>query len=112
MTAVALQRVQRHCGICFQSRNATLAIMRAPTAANLDSMCLAFIGFDLWFQSETHRTKDEVQLRRRSDSNDTTWFVALAKEQLAAVTEYGFHGISFRLSYDWSLGDYWRHWIR
>ena len=70
LTAMALQRVQRHSGICFQSRNATLTIVRAPIAANLDSICLAFTGYDLWFQSEKHRTKEEVQLRRGSDSED------------------------------------------
>jgi hypothetical protein len=51
-------------------------------------MCLAFIGFDLWFHTEAHRAEDEVQLHRRFDSEDTVWFVALAKEQLALVTQY------------------------
>jgi hypothetical protein len=48
-------------------------------------MFLAFIGFDLWLQAEAHRTKAETQLRRRANSDDTIWFVALAKEQLAFV---------------------------
>jgi hypothetical protein len=71
--------------------------MRAPIAANLDSILLAFIRFDLWFQSETRRTKDEVQLRRRLDSEDSVWPIALAKEQWAAITKRGFHGIPFRV---------------
>jgi hypothetical protein len=49
----------------------------------------------LWFQTEAHRAEDEVQLRR-ADLDDTTWFVALAKEQLALIAENGLHGISFR----------------
>src|SRR5436309_6965737 len=59
---------------------------RAPIAANLDSMCFAFIGCDFWFQTEAHRTKCNIQLRR-SDSDDSIWFVALAIEQLALVTD-------------------------
>jgi hypothetical protein len=59
-------------------------------------MFLAFIRFDLWFQTEANRAKREIQFHR-ADSDDTIWFVALAKEQLALVTEYGLHGISFRL---------------
>jgi hypothetical protein len=58
-------------------------------------MFLAFIRFDLWFQTEAHRTEREVQFHR-ADSDDTTWFVALANEQLALVAENGLHGISFR----------------
>ena len=71
--------------------------MRHTITANLDSMLLAFIRFDLWFQSETHRMKDEVQLRRRLDSEDSVWPIALAKEQWAATTENGFHGIPYRV---------------
>ena len=68
--------------------------MRAPMAANLDSSCIAFISFDLWFQTEAHRTKREIQFHR-ADSDDTTWFVALAKEQLALGTDDGLHGFPF-----------------
>jgi hypothetical protein len=49
----------------------------------------------LWFQTEAHRTKFKIQLRR-ADSDDTIWFVALAKEQFALVAENGLHVISFR----------------
>jgi len=68
---------------------------RAPIAANLDSMCFAFIRCDFWFQTEAHRTKFKIQLRR-SDSDDPIWFVALAIEQLALVTDNRSHKISFR----------------
>jgi len=37
----------------------------------------------------------ESQSRDRSDSNDTIWFVALAKEQFAAITDDWFHNGSF-----------------
>jgi hypothetical protein len=59
--------------------------------ANLDSMCFAFIGCNFWFHTEAHRTKAEVQFHRA----DSVWFIALANEQLALVTENGLHGISF-----------------
>ena len=52
----------------------------------------ALIGFDLWFQAEAHGAKDELQLRR-ANSNDAIGFVALAKEQLALVTEDGLHSV-------------------
>jgi hypothetical protein len=65
------------------------------SVANLDSLCFAFIHCDLWFHSEAHRAKNEVQLRRWFDSDDTIWFVALAKEQLALVTDDWFHGFPF-----------------
>jgi hypothetical protein len=58
-------------------------------------MLLAFIRFDLWFQTEAHRAKREIQFHR-ADSDDTIWFVALAKEQLALIAENGLHGASFR----------------
>jgi len=67
----------------------------APIAPNQDSMCFVFIRFDLRFQSEAHRSKNEPQLRLRIDSNDTIRFVALAEEQLALVSANGLHGISF-----------------
>ena len=60
-------------------------------------MCFTFIGFDLRFESETDRAEGEIQLHARFDSDYTIWFVALAKEQLALISENGFHGISFRL---------------
>ena len=59
-------------------------------------MLFAFIRFDFWFQSKTHRTKNEVELRCRLDSEDLIWPIALAKEQLAAITKHWFHGIPFR----------------
>jgi hypothetical protein len=64
-------------------------------AANLDSMCFAFIRCDLWFQTEAHRTKFNIHFRR-ADSDDTTWFVTFAVEQLALVTDNGSHRSSFR----------------
>jgi hypothetical protein len=57
-------------------------------------MLLAFIRFDFWFQTEAHRAKREFQFHG-ADSDDTTWFVALAKEQLALIAENGLHGTSF-----------------
>lgn len=59
------------------------------------SMSLAFMGFDLWFQSEAHRAEAEVQLYW-PNADDTIWSVAPAKEQLALVADYELHGISFR----------------
>jgi hypothetical protein len=53
-------------------------------------------GYDFWFYSETHRAKFEIQFHR-ADSEDTIWFVALSKEQLALIAENGLHGISFSL---------------
>jgi hypothetical protein len=47
------------------------------------------------FQTEAHRAKYKIQFHR-ANSDDTIWFVALAKEQLTLVTEHWFHGISFR----------------
>ena len=74
--------------------------------ANLDSMCFAFIGCNFWFHTEAHRTKSEIQLRRL-DSEDTIWFVALAKEQLALIAENGFHVVPFifarRFSGFWAM---------
>jgi hypothetical protein len=58
---------------------------------------LAFRLDNFWFQAETNRAKDEVQLRRRLDSEDKIWPIGLAKEQLASVTEHGFHGIFVRV---------------
>ena len=49
---------------------------------------------NLWFHAEAHRAKDEFQLHR-ADSEDAIWFVALAKEQLTLIADYGLHGISF-----------------
>jgi hypothetical protein len=67
--------------------------LRSPIAANLDSICFAFIGFELWFHPEAHRAEDEVQLRDRVDSGDTVGFVAPAREQLALIAQSGLHGI-------------------
>src|SRR5258706_258497 len=80
---------------CLQRDAISRTFKRAPMAANLDSMCFAFICFNSWFQSETHRPKYKFQPRRRTDSEDTFWFVALAKEQVALITEYGFHWFPF-----------------
>jgi hypothetical protein len=53
------------------------------------------IRFDLRFHSKTHRAKDKTQFRRLDP--EAIRLVALAKEQLALITENGFHGTSFRL---------------
>ena len=50
----------------------------------------ALVDFDLWFRTKSDRAEDESQFRR-ADSDDTIWFVALAKEQLALVAENGLH---------------------
>src|ERR1035437_2109766 len=88
------------------------AFRLSPIAANLDSRLLAFIFCDFWLQTETHRTKDENEFRR-ANSEDLIWFVAPANEQLAAITDYRFHGISFHFLSARGLPDnYSRHWIR
>jgi hypothetical protein len=74
---------------------ATLTLKRAPIMANLHSIFFAFIGFDLRFHPEPHWTKDKVEFRGRSDPEGAIWLVALAKEQLALITENRLHGISF-----------------
>src|SRR5947209_18210568 len=60
-------------------------------------MCFVFIRFDFRFHSEAHRLEAEIQLRAGADSDDTIRFIALTKEQLALITDYGFHRISFGL---------------
>jgi hypothetical protein len=59
-------------------------------------MFLAFMSFDLWLHSKSHRTKCDIQLRRLD--SDTLWFVALTKEQLASISKNGLHGLSFRFN--------------
>jgi hypothetical protein len=49
----------------------------------------------LIFRTGARRAKQQVPLYGRSNSDDSNWFVALAKEQLTLVTHDGFHGISF-----------------
>jgi hypothetical protein len=63
----------------------------------MDGSLFAFIFSDFWFHSETSRAEDEVQLRQ-ADSENSFWLHVLAKEQLASITKYWFHGITFRLS--------------
>src|SRR5207253_6152331 len=43
----------------------------------------------------SHRTKNEVRLRGQSNSDDTTWFVALSIEQLTLVTDNRSHRFPF-----------------
>jgi len=62
---------------------------------NLDSSYFAYVSCNSWFHSEAHRAKYRIQFHR-ADSDDTIWFVASAKEQLALVAKYWFHGFSFR----------------
>src|ERR1035438_1217720 len=57
-------------------------------------MLFAFIICDFWFQTETHRTKNETHFRG-TNSEDAIWFVALAKEQPTLIGERRLHGISF-----------------
>jgi hypothetical protein len=52
--------------------------------ANWDSSCIAFIRFDLGFQTEAHRTEAEVQFHR-ADAEDAAWFVTPPREQLALI---------------------------
>ena len=63
----------------------------------MNGSLFAFIFSDFWFLSETSRAKDEVQLCR-AEAENTSWLRVLAKEQLASITKYWFHGITFRLS--------------
>jgi len=58
-----------------------------------DSGRIAFIRSDLRLHAEAHRTKRETHFRGLDA--DATWFVALAKEQLALIANDGFHGTSF-----------------
>jgi hypothetical protein len=62
---------------------------------NADSICFAFIRFNLGFRSEARRAKHELQFHRRPDSNETIWFVALSKEQLTLITENWLHELPF-----------------
>src|ERR1017187_10871710 len=67
--------------------------MRAPIAANLDSMLFAFIRFNL--RTRTRRSEHQVPLCCGSDSNNSIWFIALAKEQRSLVIDSGSHEVSF-----------------
>jgi hypothetical protein len=66
-------------------------------------MLFAFILSDFWFQPETHRTKNETH-PRRPNSEDTIWFVALAKEQPTLVWEQWLHGTFFRVELRMMVG--------
>jgi hypothetical protein len=47
----------------------------------------------LWFNAETvDRAEHQVQLCRRSDSDEALWLVAAAKQQLALIAQNGFMG--------------------
>jgi hypothetical protein len=49
--------------------------------------------FKFWFDAKSfRRAKNNVQFRDRAEAQETIWFVALAKEQLALVTDDWFHG--------------------
>ena len=76
----------------------------APTSpplqggANLSQLLRGTMWFDftgLDVRNKPRRMKHNRHFSRRSDSNDSIRFVALAKEQLALVTENGFHGFPF-----------------
>jgi len=47
------------------------------------------------FWTGSRRTEHKFLPRRRSDSHDSIWFVAPAREQLALITGNRSHGISF-----------------
>ena len=53
-------------------------------------------AFDLRFHSETNRTERKAQFRR-TETENTVWFDALAEEQLALIADGIFHGSSFHL---------------
>ena len=53
-------------------------------------------AFDLRFHSETNRTERKAQFRR-TETENTAWFDALAEEQLALIADGIFHGSSFHL---------------
>ena len=64
---------------------ASRTFRRAPIAANWDSICFGFIQVDLG--TGARRAEHTVRLQRRSDSEDSFWFIAFAEQQLALVTE-------------------------
>jgi hypothetical protein len=56
-----------------------------------------WVADQLWFRAEPiYRPKYQVELGGRANSDDAFWLVAAWKQQLALVSYYGFHGISFR----------------
>ena len=65
---------------------------RAPIVAKLDSMHFAFICFAL---RTCARETIPHRLRVRSDVNYSNWFIALSIEQLALITDNGFHFVPF-----------------
>ena len=56
--------------------------------ANFLSIALVFI--QVWFRTGARRSK-RATLHGWSDSNNSHWFIALAKEQLALITDDRFH---------------------
>jgi hypothetical protein len=51
----------------------------------------------LWFHAEPIcGPKHQVELGGRPNSDDAFWLIAAWKQQLALVSDHGFHGISFR----------------
>jgi len=54
-----------------------------------------FISAPVFRGAARARTEHEVRLNARAESDDTFWFVALAKEQTALITDDWFHGIPF-----------------
>ena len=81
------------CGIHDSKVKLVVAVALHSCDTTADS---ALVDFDLWFRTKSDRAEDESQFRR-TDSDDTIWFVALAKEQLALVTDNRSHWFSFRL---------------
>src|SRR5437899_1992745 len=56
-------------------------------------------GWHRTFRRTARQAEHQVQPLRRSDSNDSIWFGALAEEQLALVA----NGLSHEISFGWGL---------
>ena len=67
---------------CVQRDGISRTLTRAPTWANPDSIGCVFICIDL--RTGPCGPHNKCGLLCRSDSNNTTWFVALTEEQLTA----------------------------
>jgi hypothetical protein len=66
-----------------------------------DSLRIAFIGGHFWFHSKPHRAKCENQFPRLD--SEAIRLVALAKEQLALITENWFHNFPFVEVKNWRM---------
>ena len=66
---------------------------RHEVGGAFESRRIALIRLELRLHSEPHRAKDKNQFRRLDP--EAIWLVALAKEQLALITDYRFHNFPF-----------------